>query len=181
MPWECKRVTFLAKFLRKLRKLMVEECVLFWVGRRCPHIFIIYSIFIHKCRKNKWWSFPKRGCTESDELMTFKGTFLKFSSIWNLLEFLRFRKHKQRILLGRGGEEKKNSPFTSLPFYQKYAFQNCPQNFPLLQSLPRKLSWKLGANCGSLLCTWVLTQHFEATWRGLGLSKATCNDARLDL
>ena len=56
--------------------------------------------------------------------MTFKWTFLKFSSIWNLLEFLRFRKHKQRILQGRGGEKKKNSPSTSLPFYQKYAFQN---------------------------------------------------------
>lgn len=41
--------------------------------------------------------------------MTFKWTFLKFSSIWNLLEFLRFRKHKQRILLGRGGEKKKFS------------------------------------------------------------------------
>ena len=42
--------------------------------------------------------------------MTFKWTFLKFSSIWNLLEFLRFRKHKQRILLGRGGEKKKILP-----------------------------------------------------------------------
>ena len=106
--------------------------------------------------------------------MTFKWTFLKFSSIWNLLEFLGLRKRKQRILLGREGEKKKILPPRVFLSTRNMLFRtDCPQNCPLLQSLPRELSWKLGANCGSSFCTWVLTWHFEATWRGLGLSKAS--------
>lgn len=80
---------------------------------------------MHKCRKNKSWSFPKRGCIESEWLMTFKWAFVRFSSIQNLLDFLGFRKHEHRILLRRGGKKRK-SPSVSIPFYQKYAFQNWP-------------------------------------------------------
>ena len=54
--------------------------------------------------------------------MTFKWTFLKFSSIWNLLEFLRFRKHKQRILQGRGGEKKKKFSLHKSSFLPEICF-----------------------------------------------------------
>lgn len=59
MPWECKRVTFLAKFLRKLKKTDGGRVCPFSVGRRCPHIFIIYSILSTNVGKINDDPFPK--------------------------------------------------------------------------------------------------------------------------
>ena len=39
--------------LRKFKNSDGGRVCPFSLGKRCPHIFIIYSIFIHKCRKNK--------------------------------------------------------------------------------------------------------------------------------